>query len=926
MGLRKRITLYLIACSIVGAVCIRARAQAAGDEDKEMFNKGRQRDQQAIDEATNGWWPGSMKGHDQRVAWWRQARFGMFIHWGVYSRAGGEWKGHKVDGYAEHLMRKEKISRHEYLELAQGFNPVKFNAEQWVLHAKQAGMKYLIITSKHHDGFAMYDSRISDFNIMRQTAFKKDPMTALSAACKKYGIKFGFYYSHAFDWEHPDAPGNDWEYNNPGGDKGLYGGVRWYDLHAELLPKAQRYVDEKAIPQIRELLTKYHPDILWFDTPSKLPLSENIRILKAIRAIDQHVVVNGRLARTGALNFGDYMNTADRPAEFYPVTGDWEAIPTTNESYGYHQYDSSHKPPSFFIQLLAKAASRGGNLLMNIGPKGDGAFDERDLHILNGIGHWMDKNGESIYGTAATPLPMQNWGVSTVKGNKLYLHVFNWPSDGKLYVGGLESPPGKIYLLADPKKMLGSSGGASNELVIHIPAKAPDTVNTVIVLELNNGLPSKESKNDWRTDSVRYVAPNIPLTRLLAFDATQHGKGFGFGDGKAGRYYVDGWKNKDQYLSWTFRTGAAANFSIAIKYLAGEGSGGAYQWQIDGRQSENIPLTGGRGNEILTKDIGILVLNAGVHELSIRPVDIPGQELMKLLELQLVQSSGAEGSSRGGAARPDLRQVFTDAEKQTQLLLQEIAASRNSAQPVGSASTPASGLAMPGGAEPFSPRTLENGSLKLVSSRDWTSGFFPGELWMLYGYTHKKEWKDQAEAFTARMEKEKTNGTTHDMGFKLYCSFGNGYRLSKDPPFKNEFPEEFQRHYKEVILEGARTLSTRFNPVIGSLRSWDHHRNLWGFPVIIDNMMNLELLFEATKLSGDPSFYKIAVAHANTTMKNHYRNDYSSYHVVDYDTVTGKVVKKMTWQGYKDESAWSRGQAWGLYAFTMCFRETCSLR
>jgi alpha-L-fucosidase len=183
-------------------------------------------------------------------------------------------------------------------------------------------------------------------------------MKELAAACKKYGLKFGFYYSHAFDWEDPDAPGNDWDYENPGGDLNLFGGRNWYDIHPELLPKAIQYVDKKAIPQIRELLTNYHPDILWFDTPHKLPLSENIRILKQ-READPNVVVNGRLARSDHYNFGDYKNTADRPAEFFPVSGDWEAIPTTNESYGYSKEDNSHKPASHFIRLLAKAASRG---------------------------------------------------------------------------------------------------------------------------------------------------------------------------------------------------------------------------------------------------------------------------------------------------------------------------------------------------------------------------------------------------------------------------------------------------------------------------------------------------------------------------------------------------------------------------------------
>ena len=239
-----------------------------------------------------------------------------------------------------------------------------------------------------------------------------------------------------------------------------------------------------------------------------------------------------------------------------------------------------------------------------------------------------------------------------------------------------------------------------------------------------------------------------------------------------------------------------------------------------------------------------------------------------------------------------LANVFTDAEKQTKLMLQEITKAK-------SANT-----------ELVSPRTLNKGELKLVASRDWTSGFFPGELWFLYDYTGNKEWKQQAENFTANMEREKTNAGTHDMGFKVYCSFGTGFRLTNDP------------HYKEVVIQSAKTLSTRFRPITGTIRSWDHSSDKWAYPVIIDNMMNLELLFAATQLTGDSSFYKIAVTHANTTMKNHYRPDNSSYHVVGYDSLTGNVIKKSTHQGYADESAWARGQSWGLYGYTMCYRFT----
>ncbi|HEX7756473.1 MAG TPA: glycoside hydrolase family 88 protein [Niabella sp.] len=236
--------------------------------------------------------------------------------------------------------------------------------------------------------------------------------------------------------------------------------------------------------------------------------------------------------------------------------------------------------------------------------------------------------------------------------------------------------------------------------------------------------------------------------------------------------------------------------------------------------------------------------------------------------------------------------VFRDAQRQTQVMLAAIDKAKN------------------GSKELVSPRTIEKDQLRLVKSGDWTSGFFPGVLWYLYEYSKNAEWKKQAGEFTANIEKEQWNGGTHDMGFKVYCSVGNGYRLTKDA------------HYKEVLIQAAKTLSTRFNKTTGVIRSWDHNKQKWDYPVIIDNMLNLELLFEASKLTGDKTCYNIAVSHANKTMQNHFRKDYSSFHVVDYDSTTGKVIKRTTHQGYSDASAWARGQAWGLYGYTMCYRET----
>ncbi len=244
--------------------------------------------------------------------------------------------------------------------------------------------------------------------------------------------------------------------------------------------------------------------------------------------------------------------------------------------------------------------------------------------------------------------------------------------------------------------------------------------------------------------------------------------------------------------------------------------------------------------------------------------------------------------------KPIVNKAFSHAEQQTTLLLEQV----KKAEPGTTQTTQL-------------PRSLTpTGELYTVASPDWTSGFFPGVLWYLYEFTGNKAWQAHAEQFTASLENEKTNGNDHDIGFKIYCSYGNGYRLTNNET------------YREAILTAAKTLASRYSPVVGAIRSWDHNTDKWDYPVIIDNMMNLELLFAATRLSGDSSYYNIAVNHANTTLKSHYRDDVSTFHVVDYNPSTGAIQHKNTHQGYNDESAWARGQAWGLYGYTMTYRET----
>lgn len=517
------------------------------------------RDAAAIRDAETGWYAEALKTRDQRLQWWREARFGCFVHWGAYSVLGGEWKGHPNPGYAEHIMRVDKIPLSVYRDqVAAKFHPDAYDAKSWVRQMKAAGMQYVILTSKHHDGFAIWPSDVNKYNIRDVSHFQRDPLKELVEAARAEGMHVGFYYSHAFDWADPNAPGNDWDYQNPGGDKGLFGGINWYNEHPELIPRVEKYIYGKAIPQLKELIARYHPDILWFDTPSKLPFFEQAAIVKAVREADPNVVINGRAARTKGVNLGDYLDTSDRPEELRPTPGDWEAIPTTNESYGYNKLDPVHKPVSYFIQLLAKTAAKGGNVLLNIGPRGDGTIDPPDAQILAGIGKWMAVNGDSIHGTSRTPLDRQAWGDSTVKGDTLYLHVLNWPSNGKLLVGGLLSKVQQAYLLSDTsKKPLKTERVGTEDLLVRVPAIAPDPVDTVIVLKTDGPVKGRLGR--------LLQAQSVP-NRLLGFDATATGKGFVYGDGKTARYYVDGLEKAGNLLTWNVRTDRAQHFSVELKY------------------------------------------------------------------------------------------------------------------------------------------------------------------------------------------------------------------------------------------------------------------------------------------------------------------------------------------------------------------------
>ena len=567
------------------------------------------------------------RAKDARPAWWREARFGMFIHWGVYSAFGGEWNGQKVEGYAEHLQRIMKIKREEYLEkVVKPFNPTEFSADEWVETAKDTGMQYIVITSMHHDGVAMFDSKTDDYNVVKTSKFGRDPLKELKEACDKYGVKLGFYYSHAQDWSTSGDP----RYPEPNGPE-----------------RRKAVVEKKVFPQIKELIENYHPALFWGDTPHHNPKELNEAILAYLREQDPSLIINGRVA--GAI-YGDYLSTPDRPLEFGPMTKpeekDWEAIPTTNESYGYHSLDKSHKSPAHFIRLLAKAAAKGGNLLLNIGPMGNGKMAPEDLSILHAIGKWWAVNGESIRGTTRTPLMRQSWGDSTLKGKNLYLHVFDWPKDGKLVVGGIKGEIEKAFLLADRKKVL-KVERKELDVEIELPEKALDEADTVILVECMK-VP--------QGDPVFLLQNNTP-NRLSVFFAdllgAQKKDGWRLGRGTATTANVTGWSQKECGVQWSARLNQKTCFDVVVRYDApgADGKakvetmggtitkksedtfGGTFVVEIGNQKLKGEVIQQGEGVEL---NLGQVTLERGSVQIQVMTDTITGKELMRLQSVTLI--------------------------------------------------------------------------------------------------------------------------------------------------------------------------------------------------------------------------------------------------------------------------------------------------
>jgi len=420
---------------------------------------------------------------DRRMRWWREARFGMFIHWGVYAVPAGEYNGKRSDKTGEWIMEWANIPRTEYEKFATQFNPVKFDAKEWVRIAKNAGMKYIVITSKHHDGFAIYNSRISAYDIVDATPYRRDPIKDLAAEAKRQGLKLCFYYS-ILDWHYPaayvDAPGKDPTAGNS---------------TTKLKPQGKDEYLKYMKEQLRELITNYDPGVLWFDGEWQdwWTEADGKELYLYVRSLKPDIIINNRVGRgrqgMQGMNKTDqeYAGDFGTPEQEIPANGlpgvDWESCMTMNTTWGFKSYDDKWKSSGEIIRNLIDIASKGGNYLLNVGPTAEGLIPAPSVERLATVGKWMRVNGESIYGTTASPFAHQlEFGRATSKSWRVYLHVFDWPTNGRIQLPAWNKVITKAYFLSTPKESL-KFESTVNGVTLQLPLQAIDPLATVVVLE-----------------------------------------------------------------------------------------------------------------------------------------------------------------------------------------------------------------------------------------------------------------------------------------------------------------------------------------------------------------------------------------------------------------------------------------------------------
>ena len=475
---------------------------------------------------------------DRRMKWWREARFGMFIHWGIYALPAGVWKGKDIPGIGEWIQHRGKIPLAEYEKLAGQFNPVKFDAEEWVQIAKDAGMKYITITAKHHDGFALFKSEASTYNIVDATPYGHDVVADLAQACKKAGIKLCFYYSQKQDWHHPDGSGNTLDFDPANQD-------------------FNRYMREKGLPQIREILTQYGPiGMIWYDTPQDITPAQTRKFVNIVYECQPDCLVNGRAGH----GLGDYQSMGDNLIPPARVDGDWETPATLNDTWGFKTNDHNWKSADGLIKRLVDIVSKGGNYLLNVGPTAEGVIPKPSVNRLKKVGDWLKVNGDAIYGASASPHPYEfSWGAITTRGRKLYLNIWDWPR-GIFTLYGLKNKVRKAYLLADKdrapleKEQTRDAGIDLDVLTIKLPAKKPDKVVSVVVLEVT-GEPEMDQSLLQNTDGrILLEAYNGQIKSPASGAQLEHGR----------HGAIENWFNLRHRVTWDVKVIQPGTYDVIV--------------------------------------------------------------------------------------------------------------------------------------------------------------------------------------------------------------------------------------------------------------------------------------------------------------------------------------------------------------------------
>ncbi len=559
----------------------------------------------------------SIQATHPSLKWFTEEKYAMFIHWGLYSQMAGVWNDKTYYGIGEWIMHMAEIPVEDYKAYAKNFNPDQFDAVGLVKLAKAAGMKTIVITAKHHEGFAMFDSQVSDFTVTKATPHGRDLMKELADACHAEGMRLGFYYSQNQDWTEP------------------YGGKYKGERPAGYTPDDfSIYFEQKVIPQVRELLTNYGPiALIWFDTPGGMPKEYSARLVDLVQDLQPDCLINSRIGG----GYGDYVSLGDMQIPIVrPNVGVWETVDTTNDSWSYAWYDQNWKSPKAICERLVRVVARGGSYMLNVGPKGDGSIPEQAVESLTVSGEWIRAHGEAIYRASASPFDQGfSWGDITTKGQELYLHVFEWPEEGVLRIADLGAEVMQASLLHNAAEVDFAQHGSILELTLG--SKHGRDLPFITVVKLTLDQPAKVASQATQIDG---LTPSTLLAEMATTEGCKHSDYRWmekFGEWKHD-YFIARWSSEDAVATWDINVLEAGDYLVSLEYSC-ENEAADSEWVLScgdesitfvtfesGFDSTKSFQPGPPRYRNFTVTLGVLnIPNAGLNQLQVSPRFLKGK-------------------------------------------------------------------------------------------------------------------------------------------------------------------------------------------------------------------------------------------------------------------------------------------------------------